>query len=200
MSDDNGQPETHRPNANYKLSNPDSSEDPQGGIVFHYNRGRRLQNAPDSVKSLYLPVNEKQNRFSLLGPLIADRPRRAMFLIIILMCAVIWAFSMAGYFDSGRTLDGNRLEISGAAFEGATIVTIKKTAKNLLSQPYTGAVDIAVTVPSQAEEEPPVFYHRIYFTMNQTEQYRFAAPFDSKELLMVLQSEKNEIRLSIKTD
>jgi hypothetical protein len=186
------------PNANYKLSNSDNKP-AQEGLTFYYNRERRLENAPDNIKGLY--KEQRQTRFSLFGPLVADKPRRILFLIIIFMCVLIFALSALGFFDRYYSLDGNRIDVSGTSFEGMTIVTITKTVRN--QGAYTGLVDIAVSpfLSGQPEDgQFPVFYHRIFFTLENEEQYRFAVPFDTPELLMVLQTEKDILQLKFKSE
>jgi len=185
-----------RPNANYKLSK-DNAEVPREGLTFYYNRERRLAKASKDVQDLY--KEKKPNRFGLITVLISDRPKKILFFSIIIICAMIWILALLGYFDSSYTLDGNKLKISTTVFEGTTIVVINKTIKN--KNPYTGAVDIAVSVPIQTDENnTPVFYHKIFFSLEKEERYSFAVPFESNELLMVLQTEKHTLKLKIKTE
>jgi hypothetical protein len=186
-----------RPNAKYKLSKPDNAEVPREGLPFYYNREHRLAKAPKDVQDLY--KEKKPNRFGLITVLIADRPRKILFFSIIVICVMIWVLGLLGYFDSAYTLDGNKLIISASAFEGTTIVAVTKIIKNKYKNPYTGAVDIAISVPVQTENNVPVFYHKIFFSLEKEERYSFAVPFESNELLMVLQTEKNTLKLKITT-
>ena len=194
MSDDLG--EKQRPNAKYKLSR-DKVPDSADGLTFYYNRERRLENAPDSVKELYR--EGKPVKFGLIHSLVADKPRRILFAIIIIMCLAILVLSIFGYFDSSYLLDKNKIEITAAAFEGTTIIILKKTTRS--QNAYTGAVDIAVSpeVPP-GEEQYPVFTHRVFFTLNNEEVYRFAVPFDTPDLVMVLQTEKNALHIKFKSE
>jgi hypothetical protein len=186
-----------RPNAKYALSNPDSAVKADEGLTFYYNRERRLEKAPEAVKNLY--KNEPQKRFGLVHTLIADRPRRILFFIIIFMCLAILALSFFGYFDTSYTLDMNRIDITAAGYEDTTYVVLRKTAQNVNA--YSGAVDIAVSVIAQSDEEQyPVYYHRIFFTLEREEVYRFAVPFVAPELLMVLQNEKNTLHIRFKPE
>jgi len=189
--------EKRRPNANYRLSkeNADSEE-----ITYHYNRERRLEKAPQSVRNLY--KEETPRRFNPLRPLIDTRPKRMMFASIILICITVMVLSILGYAGGSRVLDGNLLSVQAVKFEGAIIATVTKSiSKNFFGRPvpaYSGAVYIAVT----AGETPPedVFYHRIFFTLEPQEQYRFSLPFDSDELTFVFQTEKNTLNMKIKTE
>jgi len=193
-----------RPNANYKLSKPDNVEDVHGeeNLTFYYNRERRLAKAPQSVKNLY--AEKKQTRFSIFGPLVADKPRAILFFSIVIMCAFIYALSLLGYFDNSFSLDGNKVEVSGTKFEDLAIVVLKKTVKKGNVGAYSGAVDIAVSPvvgKTSENEEFPVFYHRVYFYGTEpVEEYRFAVPFDSPELLIVLQTEKTSVNAKFKPE
>jgi hypothetical protein len=206
VSEDEGM---QRPNAKYKLSKPDDAKVPQEGLPFYYNREHRLAKAPKDVQDLY--KEKKPNRFGLITVLIADRPRKILFFSIIVICLMIWLLGFLGYFDSSYTLDGNKLKISASAFEGTTIVVINKTvnSKNKNKNAYTGAVDVAISVPISVqggvpvqtdENNFPVFYHKIFFSLEKEEQYSFAVPFESNELLVVLQTEKYTLKLKVTTE
>jgi hypothetical protein len=192
VTDENPQ----RPNANYKLSKTDIK--PGEHLNFHYNREHRLEKAPKDVKDLY---NEQNNRhYNLFSPLVADRPRRFLFGTIIILCVIILIFSATGLFNKNYALEGNKLDIRGTGYEGTAIVVIRKTV-NSKNQAYTGAVDIAVSPAAQSEtDENPVFYHRIFFTLEPIEEYRFVIPFDSPQIAMVLKKEKNSLKITIKVD
>ena len=198
-----GKPEVkRRPNANYNLSRPDKP-DAEENLTFHYSRERRLANAPQAVRDIYAE-NKQQTRFNLFKPLVADKPRAMLFASIIILCAIILFLSTIGYFDTSYALDGNKIEITGTRFENATILVLKKTVKTgiaaINSSPYSGAVDIAVSPVVSGDEEFPVFYHRVFFSLDKTEEYRFAVPFDASDLLMVLQSEKSSVQIKIKPE
>jgi len=189
--------EKQRPNAEYNLSRPSAPRGSEESLNFRYSRERRLENAPQEVKDLY--KENKPNRFGLLGPLIADRPRRMLFLIIILLCLTILILSMFGYLDKSLSFAGNQLEIKGTHYEGTTIIVIKKTAKN--DDAYTGRVEITVSPKiKEKDEQYPEYKHSIDFSMEKEEVYRFAAPFDADELVMVLQSDKGNLQLSFKPE
>ncbi|MDR1837217.1 MAG: hypothetical protein LBQ89_06110 [Treponema sp.] len=184
-----------RPNANYKLSKPDGYTPTEEELNFYYSRERRLAKAPQSVKDLY--TGKKQNRFNLLRPLIADKPRAILFFTIVVICLAILLLSILGYFDKSFSFDGNKLEISGIRYEEITIVMVKKTVKSRTA--YSGAVDIAVSpVVQNPDDQYPVFYHRIFFSLEPEEEYSFTVPFDDAELAMVLHSEKSALKITIK--
>ena len=186
-----------RPNEKYALSKGDDSAPGQEGMTFHYNRERRLSTAPKEVQDIY--KEKKPTRFGLLGSLVADKPRRMLFILIIVLCLAVLMLSRFGYFDATYLIDGNRLEVIGTKFEETTIVVIKKTVRD--SHPYTGAVDIAVSPSVKDEDENyPIFPHRVFFSLEKEEVYRFAVPFDTEELVMVLQTEKSTLQLKFKPE
>jgi hypothetical protein len=199
--------EPQRPNANYRLSRPEGTENPTGeeGLHFHYNRERRLAKAPQAVKDLYT-VKKKPSRFSLIGALVSTKPTAMLFFTIAILCAAMIVLSLVGFFDSSYLLDGNKLNIRGTRYEGTVIMVIRKTIKK--GAGYSGAVDIAVAplaaplvAPlAAAAEDYPVFYHRIFFSAEADEEYRFAVPLDPPELALVLQTEKSTLKIKLKPE
>jgi len=186
-----------RPNAKYKLSKGDGPVNPkEADLVFYYSREHRLAKAPQSVINLYNDA-QKKSRFSLIRPLVADKPRLMLFIAIIVICVGIIVLSILGYFDGPYTIDGNKIEVKGTLFDGTTIVDLGKKAKN--GEAYSGAVDITVSA-AQSDEELPLFYHRVFFTLTPEEEYLFVVPFDSPELSMMIQTEKSYIIIKFKPE
>jgi hypothetical protein len=197
-----------RPNANYRLSKESADEEQ---LVFYYNREERLAKAPQVVRDLY-KKEEAPRRFGLFRSLVSTRPRAMMFGSIVMICAAILVLSILGYTSDAHDLDGNRVAIQAVRFEGAVIVTLKKTVQTGLfaREPYTGAVDIAVSPAARAgpaagggEGEaalPPVFIHRVFFTLEPAEEYRFAVPVDSGELVLVFHTEQKMLSVTIRPE
>ena len=196
MTDDEEKP--CRPNAKYKLSNEDRPFNPEEDkLTFYYNRERRLAKAPPSVKNLY-EMQKKSVRFNLLRPLVADKPRLISFIVIVVMCVAITVFAILGFFDTPYSLEGNNIEAGGTVVEGTTIVVLRKTVKD--NAPYSGAVDITVSAPVQLYKDAAPFSHRVFFTNRLEEEYRFVVPFDSPELLMVVQAGKSSVKIRFKPE
>ncbi|MDR0585193.1 MAG: hypothetical protein LBG57_12745 [Treponema sp.] len=206
MSDDTDKQEPsssrlqrRRPNAGYKLSKERVDGEQ---LNFYYSRDRRLEKAPRSVRDLY--ENEPPRRFSLLRSLTGSKPQAMMFGSIVLICVTMLTLSILGYTSDTYSLAGNRLSVQADSYEGAVMVKLKKTVKKSGLFPgddaYTGAVDLAVSParPGPGAEAPPVYYHRVFFSLENTEEYLFSVPFDSGELVMVLQTEKDTLKLKIK--
>jgi hypothetical protein len=195
-----------RPNARYRLS-----RETGGGeeLTFHYSREHRLEKAPQPVRDLYR--EEAPPRFNLLRPLIGSRPRAMMFGSIAFICVVILFLSVFGNPGGAYSLAGNTISAQARKYEGALIVTLKKrAAKGAFfsgGDAYTGAVDVAVSpalragAPNgEAGDTMPVFFHRVFFSLEQAEEYRFSVPFDCDELAMVLQTETHTLSLTIKLE
>jgi hypothetical protein len=200
MSDEeNGK---RRPNANYNLTKQENGYSIYGEdkLKFHYNRERRLEKAPQIVKDMYKGDN-KPGRFGFFKSLVSDRPRSMLFFSIVILCAIIFMLSVLGRLDSAYTLDGNTLEISAVIYEDNTIVVLQKNVNKNKTDFYTGAVDIAVSPKARETEmdDFPVFYHRLYFSFEEEQVFRFAVPFDEPVLLMVIQTERNSVSLELKT-
>jgi len=191
-----------RPNPGYKLSNENVNGDE---IIHHYSRERRLANAPQVVRDLY---TTPAHRFNLIKPLTRTRPLAMMFFSILVACVLIVLVSLLGLAGVNYTLEGNHLSIQAIRFEGTIIMAINKSNKKTVlnrfapSVPYTGAVEIAVQPVINAQDEVPqdFFFHKIFFTFEPEEYYRFSVPFDTDELAVVLRSENKTLRLTVKAE
>jgi hypothetical protein len=190
--------ERKRPNANYRLSNENANIEE---ITFYYDRERRLEKAPQAVRDLY--KEEPPRRFGFFQSLVGSKPRAILFFTIIVLCAMIFILSSLDYFGSTYNLDGNRLSIQAISYEGTILVALKKTAQknalSLLNPGYTGAVNIVV-LPADNIQPENAFYHRVFFTHEETENYRFAVPFETDELLLIIQTEKRTLNVRIQPD
>ena len=208
----NEEKQKQRPNAKYKLSK-DNANLYGSEIVHYYNRERRLEKAPQSVLDLYATQPFKQ-RFSLIRPLIKTKSLAMQFFTIIVICVLILVFALLGFTGTDDILDGNYLIFQAVRFEGTIIMAVNKSTekgKGFLDRlsrsdsPYTGSVDIAVQPvlkSGEAREEVPqdFFYHKIFFTLEPQEQYRFSIPFDANELAVVLRTETKTLRLTVKVE
>jgi hypothetical protein len=202
MSDDDKKDdkEIKRPNAKYKLSH-EKIQEPE--IVYHYNRERRLEKAPQSVRDLYKVKPRRRPGF--LNSFIDTKPKTMLFGTIIVICLMIFVLSKFGMTGDSRELDGNIISIQAKKYNGTVIIEVKKTPgkdKNSVNA-YTGAVNIAVFPPAktgieQDQQPTDIFYHRIFFTNEQEEHYSFTVPFDQSELSLIFQTEKKTVNLTIK--
>jgi hypothetical protein len=205
------QKQKQRPNANYKLSNENANLREEE-IVHYYNRERRLEKAPQSVRDLY-KTQPTGRRFGLFGPLVKTKPLAIMFFSIIVICVVIVVLSALGLTGADYMLEGNNISIRALRFEGAIIMAVDKSTRKSSgldrfsrpAPPYTGAVDIAVQPllkDGEVRGEIPedLFFHKIFFTFEPQEYYRFSIPFDTDELAVVLRTETKSLQLTVKAE
>jgi hypothetical protein len=182
-----------RPNASYKLSEKKQENDK---LIFYYSRERRLAKAQEAVRDLY--KGEKKPKFSLFLPLLNGKGRAMLFGSILLICVallLITIFDPAG----SHELSGNRVSVQALRYDGTVIVVLKKNAQK--KNPYTGTVEIGAS-PAALEEAAgaPIFYHRVFFSSESAEEYRFSLPFEADSLVMVLQTEKDSISMKLKVE
>ena len=199
MSDDNK--EKKRPNAKYKLSNENTEA---RELVNHYSRERRLEKAPQAVRDLY--TEQPRRRFGFLQTLTGTKPNAMLFGTILLLCLLMFMLSIFGFTGDSRELDGNILSVKGKKYEGTTLIEVRKIPRKdkigRYINTYTGPVDIAVFPVAKKGQDPSqqaanVFYHRIYFTNDQEENYLFTLPFDQNELGFIFRTEKKTLSLTI---
>ena len=189
----NNEEKKRRPNANYRLSPKNTNEDE---IVYHYNRERRLEKAPQAVRDLY--KDEKAPRFSLFRSLTNTKGKAALFVSIMVMSIFIIMLSIMGYIGGDSELEGNVIEAEAFEYEGAILVSIRKTIKRNriggLTQAYTGNVDIVV---SDSKTDFPL---RVDFTPQPVQSFEFTVPLNNEELSVYLKTEGNNLRLTVKPE
>jgi hypothetical protein len=187
-----------RPNAGYQLSKKTAGDEQ---LTFYYDRERRLAKAPQVVRDLY-KEEPPVKRFGLFRSLVSTKPRAMMFGSIMMICAAMMILSLFGYTGDTYELEGNRISVQAERYEGALMVALKKTVKKSGEGPdhaYTGAVDLAAAPAARSGEDTPVFYHRIFFSRDPVEEYRFSVPFDSNELVLVIKTEKKTLNVTLKS-
>ena len=191
MSDE--EKKRQRPNANYSLSRQKVNEE---DIIYHYNRERRLEKAPQAVRDLY--KEEKPARFNLLRPLMNTKGKSTLFFSIVIMSIFIILLNIMGYINNNNELEGNIIEAEAFKYDGAILVVIKKTIKkNRLgntSHAYIGNVDIVV---SDFKTDYP---SKVIFDSQPVQSFQFTVPFYNDELSIYLQTESNNLRLKIKPE
>jgi hypothetical protein len=194
-----------RPNAEYGLSvkNQDEKE-----ITFYYSRENRLSKAPQDVRDLYNPKQEKR-RFSFIGPLIGSKGRTLLFSSILLMFAIIMAISIFSTSGGVYALGGNSISVQAVKYEGAIIAVVKKSPAaptrrgKSTASPYTGVVDISASPVLREETDariPDVFPHRVLFTAEPAEEFRFSLPFEADSVIMTFQTETSTVSVQVKVE
>jgi len=187
--------EARRPNARYNLSRPDEPDreiDP-AEIVYHYDRERRLEKAPDSVRDLYYQKAEPQpRRLRLLPAGPGGKFQLLTMIAILLVCAMALAITLLTGDSGDFVFEGNRVALRALRHDGAIIVSLRKTygapgrflGFGRRSVPFEGPVYIEVLEPGTPIENAS--FHRAVFTAAAIETFTFAVPFDTDELYVML--------------
>ncbi|MDR2142745.1 MAG: hypothetical protein LBP29_00050 [Treponema sp.] len=160
-----------------------------GRLTFYYSRERRLERASPEVRAL----NESgpSRKTGLFRTLTATQASAFVFLSIIIICAAMILFSLLNNNGRTRILD---TEIAVSAVKGGdkSYLTVKKTITG--TEPYTGAVNIAVSVKKDAQKDParenslpdPMYLETLYFSLEKEEVYRFIVPMTGETLLVLV--------------
>jgi hypothetical protein len=194
--------EKRRPNANYKIS---KENDKPEEITFFYNREARLAKSSRIVQDMYKEQSPKRVGFLRSLFTIGNRPRTMTFISIILCCVLMFIAANVTSAAKSNTLSGNHLIVQAVPYDGVIIVTLyKSTSKSVFSRSgtaYTGTVGITALPAKRdgGEQNQPdmVFNHRVVFSRENMEQYRFVLPFDADELLIVFQTEKDTLGITV---
>ncbi|MDR2071692.1 MAG: hypothetical protein LBP81_09800 [Treponema sp.] len=166
-------------------------DSPNQEAVFYYSRERRLARASEAVRAINEPGSAM--RGGILRVLFATRAGTLLFVTIVILCV----FMLFLYYTRDRSelkIGGNRITISALYYSGKTYIEIKKKA--LGDDYYTGTVDLALSIPQklmEGETEAPIANQRIFFTLEEDEEFRFALPFNAPKLILLVQA-GNEIR------
>jgi hypothetical protein len=163
-------------------------------LVFHYSRARRLERASPAVQALSDDAPVK--RPGLFRTLTASKPNTMLFISIIIISVFFIATSVLMPRDEIK-LGGNILSLSAFRYQGSTVIIIKKTIGD--KRVYAGAVDVAVS-PVVTSDSVPVAAERIFFTLEEKEEFRLSVPFDAPELLVLLGASDTYAKLRIKPE
>jgi hypothetical protein len=171
--------------------------------VFYYSRARRLERASEAVRAMNEPGPPK--RIKGFRALTASKPQGFLLMSVILLAVVLVILSgVLSREDTSTMLGGNAVAASALGFEGTTYVTIKKTVKQE-DRAYTGTVDLAVSEALPPGEESggrelPISTHRIFFSLEPEEEYRFSVPFEASRLLILMRAGEELVRLSVQSE
>jgi hypothetical protein len=179
-----------------------SDREPDREVIFYYNRERRLERASPAVRAL--TDQHPLVKGGIIRSLTSTRSNMLLFISILIIMVFIMVFSSLhaprGVFSFG----GNNVKVSVSRGSGLSYVVINRSiAKG--KDPYSGVVDIAAApvLPKEdraAGEEIPVFRTRIFFTPEPEEEYRFTAPFEAEELMLLLMSEIGRTTVRVKSE
>ncbi|AEF84141.1 hypothetical protein TREPR_2350 [Treponema primitia ZAS-2] len=172
---------------------PKQGQEPGAGddqeLVFYYNRERRLEKASAAVRALNEPGPPVKG--GLIRSLTSTKPHAFLFISILLIMAMLMVFSALNKPQELLTLEDNELQFGAGHLGDEPYMAVRKRiAKD--GNPYTGEVYIGVSpvIKGASKLEAadiPVFTHRIFFTLEQEEEYRFALPFDAAAYVLLIQ-------------
>jgi hypothetical protein len=167
-------------------------ESPDYKPVFYYSRERRLERASEAVRAINEPGPAMKG--GLVRVLVANRSGTFLFITIVILCIFIFFLASLRDRDAGAKIGGNSVTISALRYPDTTYVEIKKKGSG--DDFYTGTVDLAISIPQKLMEagtEAPIVNRRIFFTLEEREEFRFSLPFDAPELIILMQA-GNEIK------
>jgi hypothetical protein len=102
---------------------PEIYEDGKKPVVFHYNRERRIKEAPQIVKDYYSGKLEPPKGF--IKVLIATPARKMLFFSIIALCIVIAFLSYTMDTDSEGAVSDIQMALSAFSFEETVYISIQ---------------------------------------------------------------------------
>ncbi|MDR1929375.1 MAG: hypothetical protein LBQ44_01980 [Treponema sp.] len=170
-------------------------EEPDRPLVFYYSRERRLARASRKIREMNdgnIPRSP-----GLFRTLTSTKPLTLLFISIVTLCvlSVFVSFLMG---EDQKTLGGNALRVSALSQGGKSYITLTKTVKE--DDPYTGAVNVGFSLPAEEGREAPVYAERVYFTLENEENFRFIVPFSGPELLVLIEEDEERLFLKIKSE
>jgi hypothetical protein len=171
-------------------------------IIYHYNRERRLERASAAVREINKPGPAM--RGGVIRVLTASKPLTILFLTLVMLVIMILIMSYRAPARGGKNLGGNTIRAGAETFGDSTFITFTKTITTK-DKPYTGAVDIAVSSALSSRErqegiQAPISAQRIFFTLEEAEEYRLAVPFTAEELLILMQGGEERVTFRIKPE
>lgn len=172
-----------RPNEGMALSGGRTGEE---GLRFYYSRSRRLSRAPANVQALYAETGRP--KFNLIRPLVSGRPNAILFGTMVALILISLALSLSGLTGGAQDYYGNRISLTAVRYEGAAILTLKKTRRDG-GAAYAGPLDITVT-PLNAAGAPVSGYPcRVNLSSRSAEEFSFSVPFAESQFLVEISHE-----------
>jgi hypothetical protein len=155
----------------------DRTDYDDGRLTFYYSRERRLERASAEVRAL----NESglPQKTGLFRSLTATKPLTFVFLSIIIICVATALFSLFNN-NGARRISDTEIAVSAVKGGDKSYITLKKTVAG--TDPYTGAVNIAISVQGSRDT---MFLETLYFSLEKEEVYRFIAPITGETLLVL---------------
>jgi hypothetical protein len=172
-------------------------------VVFHYSRERRLERASQAVRELN---DTSIPRRGFVKNIAGSKGNLLMLLSIAIVCVTILIGSRIQgrnvlSFELGENTVSLAVRKSG---DGLALFIDKKAPKE--GEGYYGAVDIAISPvlakPDQGEASgiSPILAHRIFFSLDDKENYSVDLPFDGNDFIVLIQTDDERLtrRLKVK--
>ncbi len=120
-------------------------------VVFHYNREKRLEHAPEAVRRAYEEGFTAKGGF--FRGLTANAGLRSIFVIIIILFAVIFFLTFQGDNGGTETLKGVQFKLKAFLYEETVYVTLNCTE----IKPGSASGDIIVKINGIDQNGDAVF-------------------------------------------
>ncbi|MDR3301832.1 MAG: hypothetical protein LBT01_04780 [Spirochaetaceae bacterium] len=173
----------------------DESKITEKDLHFYYNREERLAKASPRVRALY--ENQGGQRQGFFSSLTDSKPKAALLGVIIIVCVMI-LFITYLLPENKTNIAGNSITATAMRYNGLCFIVFKKEA--LKTDAYTGIVTVTVSPAENPPNAETNYNHTLVFTEAKTEEARWSAPFESKELLFFLQAGQDITSFRIKTE
>lgn len=169
---------------------PEDGSISEDGIVRHYSRERRLENASPEVRWLSRQYGAK--RPGILGSLLATGPLRFLFFTLLLFMAAGALISfLAGREDSG-ILGGSLYKVAAFRFGDSVYITVTRTARG--ESAYQGPLRLAAYLDGR----PAVSGDFIAGAVPK-EEYRLTAPSPEPARKLFVRVEAGGLALELST-
>jgi hypothetical protein len=194
--------EEHRGEGEKKTWEPDRD------VIFYYNREHRLERASPAVQALNGPEPLAKGGFIRSLTTTKSNLLLLISLLIIMSFILVYSAILGGDPRGPLTLGGNILQIrAGKAGTGSSAESFIVITKNIAPKeenPYTGEVYVGVSPvlrPAKKLDpaDIPVFTARVFFTLEQEEEYRFVLPFEADTYLLLFQVGGERATARVKT-
>jgi len=160
-------------------------------LVFYYSREKRLEKASPRVQALY--DDQPKKRLALFSSLVDSKPKALLFTSIVVICLLILFLTYLAPQGSSADIGSNGIAVSALKYDGVTFIVLKKT--RLKNDAWAGLVDMNVSAGGAAS------YNRaVFFSDEQTEEFRFSLPYESDELLFSLQAGPDTLNIRIRPE
>lgn len=154
------------------LWGPDTwSPDAKEQIEYHYDKAKRLENAPKIVKDYYSGKGPNFNK-GFFGWLVATKSNKIMLFVLCIMLAVCACVGVFGKKDNTDTLSGLEFSLTAFRYEENIYITLCTEAKNKVSAGFQKDIQKNFTAEFSSFDSPTTMIQKktINFYWPQSEQ------------------------------